>query len=109
MKIDQSTFARLQICLAQVAKQLAKDDPEVGTCDICGDNLGYVMSADNLFNEDGSPFSPCIDKKTKKPMPSMGNNPWPIIVDEESVCCTECAVTEVLPARIAMSHKERLH
>lgn len=30
-----------------------------------------------------------------------GNNPWPIVKDENARCCDECNDTEVIPARLA--------
>ena len=37
-----------------------------------------------------------------------GNNPWPVVTDEEARCCDECNNTRVIPARIAQmfSRKE---
>lgn len=30
-----------------------------------------------------------------------GNNPWPVVEDENARCCDECNDTEVIPARLA--------
>ena len=30
----------------------------------------------------------------------FGNNPWPIVNDDEAECCNECSETKVIPARI---------
>lgn len=29
-----------------------------------------------------------------------GNNPWPIVDDDKSVCCDTCNAAKVVPARI---------
>lgn len=36
-----------------------------------------------------------------------GNNPWPIVKDENARCCDACNSTKVIQARIhALMHKE---
>jgi hypothetical protein len=29
-----------------------------------------------------------------------GNNPWPVVRDEDARCCDECNWTKVIPARL---------
>lgn len=31
-----------------------------------------------------------------------GNNPWPVVEDDDARCCDYCNHTEVVPARMAM-------
>lgn len=31
-----------------------------------------------------------------------GNNPWPVVKDEDSVCCDSCNSDVVIPARIKL-------
>lgn len=35
-----------------------------------------------------------------------GNNPWPVVKDEDALCCDDCNGTVVLPARIAGLREE---
>ena len=30
-----------------------------------------------------------------------GNNPWPVVKDENATCCNDCNATFVIPVRIA--------
>ena len=97
-------WRRFGIKVSQYAKQLAKGDPRVPICAICGDNVGYLMDG-NRFNDDGSlvdvtSLYPFLDEDNK-PMPDTGCNPWPVIEEEGARACNECDVTEVLPARFA--------
>ena len=36
-----------------------------------------------------------------------GNNPWPIVNDENARCCDTCNETKVIPARLAMMFSGR--
>ena len=29
-----------------------------------------------------------------------GNNPWPVVRNEDAICCDKCNATKVVPARI---------
>lgn len=35
------------------------------------------------------------------PIRGFGNDPWPIVVDENAVCCDVCNNKKVIPARMA--------
>ena len=35
----------------------------------------------------------------------FGNNPYPLVTDDESRCCDYCNMRLVIPARIAKSYK----
>ena len=35
-----------------------------------------------------------------KKIVGYGNDPWPVVKDEESECCDECNFTKVIPARL---------
>lgn len=35
-----------------------------------------------------------------------GNNPWPVVKDDNASCCDECNATVVIPARIEGLRKE---
>ncbi len=35
-----------------------------------------------------------------KKFTGFGNNPWPVVRDENAVCCDECNNTKVVPERI---------
>ena len=36
-----------------------------------------------------------------KKFTGWGNNPWPVVKDEDARCCDDCDATVVIPARIA--------
>lgn len=36
-----------------------------------------------------------------------GNNPWPVVKDEDAYCCNDCDAMYVLPARIAEMYANR--
>lgn len=36
-----------------------------------------------------------------------GNNPWPVVKDEDAYCCNDCDSMYVLPARIAEMYANR--
>lgn len=36
-----------------------------------------------------------------------GNNPYPVVDDEDARCCDQCNMEYVIPARIAMIIQER--
>ena len=42
-----------------------------------------------------------------KPFEGYGNNPWPL--KEEGMCCLECNVEKVIPARIQILREEDNH
>ena len=42
-------------------------------------------------------FKCCI---CKKEVDEYGNNPWPVVEDEDAICCDLCNSLEVVPARI---------
>ena len=46
----------------------------------------------------------CICGKT---FTGWGNNPWPVVKDEEAECCDACNATEVIPARLKLMYKEK--
>ena len=53
------------------------------------------------------------DKKTccicGKEFEGWGNDPWPVVTDEDAVCCDNCDMTVVLSARVnemQMQHKQ---
>lgn len=35
----------------------------------------------------------------------FGNNPWPLVKDENARCCNECNMSKVIPARIELIKK----
>lgn len=35
-----------------------------------------------------------------------GNDPWPVVLDDDAICCDACNATVVLPARIRGLRKE---
>lgn len=41
-----------------------------------------------------------------KKFTGWGNNPWPVVKDEDALCCDGCNATAVLPARIAGLREE---
>ena len=40
-----------------------------------------------------------------KKFTGWGNNPWPVVKDEDARCCDECDNNSVIPARIAELNK----
>ena len=42
-----------------------------------------------------------------KPYIGWGNNPWPIVDDEEARCCDDCNSEKVVPARLQMMFSGR--
>lgn len=36
-----------------------------------------------------------------KKFTGWGNNPWPVVKDDDARCCDVCNDTEVIPARLA--------
>ena len=38
----------------------------------------------------------------------FGNNPWPVVTDEDAMCCDDCNARKVVPARIKLmlEHKD---
>lgn len=41
-----------------------------------------------------------------KKFTGWGNNPWPVVDDENARCCDECNGTDVVPARLAMMYRK---
>ena len=37
-----------------------------------------------------------------KKFTGWGNNPWPVVTDEDARCCDACNGEKVVPARLAM-------
>ena len=37
----------------------------------------------------------------------FGNNPWPVVKDENARCCDECNSTKVLAARLAQMFSKK--
>lgn len=42
-----------------------------------------------------------------KEIVGWGNNPWPVVKEEDAECCDECNDTKVIPARIKNLYKGR--
>ena len=103
--VDPVEICRHQLEANIESRKLAKDDPAVGTCDMCGESLGYVI--EKMEDHSGNlTFSPVIDEKTYKPKPSEGWNPRPFR-DADKRCCLECNLTEVIPTRYGMAEATR--
>lgn len=41
-----------------------------------------------------------------KSFTDWGNNPWPIVTDEDARCCDACNDEKVVPARLALMFKK---
>ena len=38
-----------------------------------------------------------------------GNNPWPIVKDEDALCCDMCNFERVVPSRIILANHKKLN
>ena len=47
--------------------------------------------------ENNQIYKCCICGKT---FTGWGNNPWPVVEDEDAQCCDECNNLKVIPARL---------
>ena len=42
-----------------------------------------------------------------KKFTGWGNNPWPVVDNDNARCCDECNAKDVIPARLAMLYREK--